>query len=289
MRVLEDTSVTTFAEHALPWLLRDPVRNNVAAQQIQMRATGSLPTEDGALWLRVLDGDELVSVALRTPPHALLLTAASREAITALADWCADRTPRLSGVNGPLPAVDDFAERWGALTGASASQIMGSRMFRLDQVIHPSGVHLAGRSATPGQVRPATPEDREMLVGWATAFHDEATPQAPRHDFGLLVDRKLAGNHLWVWQDGVPVSMLWTNPPTAGVVRVSGVYTPPAHRGHGYATACVAAVSQHELDAGAVACSLYTDLANPTSNKIYQAIGYRPVEDGRQWAFGYPD
>ena len=82
--------------------------------------------------------------------------------------------------------------------------------------------------------------------------------------------------------------MLWTNPPTAGVVRVSGVYTPVERRGHGYASACVAAVSQHELDSGAVACSLYTDLANPTSNKIYQAIGYQPVEDARQWAFAYP-
>ena len=64
------------------------------------------------------------------------------------------------------------------------------------------------------------------------------------------------------------------------------VYTPPELRGHGYASAVVAALSQRLLDAGHQYCALYTDLANPTSNSIYQKIGYTPVSDAVEYAFG---
>jgi len=124
-------------------------------------------------------------------------------------------------------------------------------------------------------------------VSWADAFAIEATPGHPPQ-LAESVDARLRHDGLlWVWQDGEPVSMAWLTPPTAGVSRVSGVYTPPPRRGRGYASACVAAASAHALSAGAEACMLYTDLANPTSNKIYQAIGYRPVADAVEWRFGY--
>ena len=49
-------------------------------------------------------------------------------------------------------------------------------------------------------------------------------------------------------------------------------------RGHGYASAAVAEVSRRLLAAGHRVC-LFTDQANPTSNRIYQALGYEPVVD----------
>jgi predicted GNAT family acetyltransferase len=70
------------------------------------------------------------------------------------------------------------------------------------------------------------------------------------------------------------------------VVRVGPVYTPPDLRGRGYASGVVAALSQHALDQGAAACMLFTDVANPTSNKIYQRIGYRYVGDFTEYRFG---
>ena len=45
---------------------------------------------------------------------------------------------------------------------------------------------------------------------------------------------------------------------------------------------------QAELDKGRRWCFLFTDLANPTSNRIYQAIGYRPVRDVRMFHFERP-
>ena len=67
--------------------------------------------------------------------------------------------------------------------------------------------------------------------------------------------------------------------PTQHGIGVGGVYTPPELRRRGYASSCVAALSQRLLDAGFEYCTLYTDLSNPTSNDIYQQIGYRPVGD----------
>jgi predicted GNAT family acetyltransferase len=66
------------------------------------------------------------------------------------------------------------------------------------------------------------------------------------------------------------------------------VYTPPALRGRGYASALVAAVSQAQLDAGRRFCFLFTDLANPTSNRIYQDIGYEAVCDVDEYRFEAP-
>ena len=72
------------------------------------------------------------------------------------------------------------------------------------------------------------------------------------------------------------------------MTRLSAVYTPLGQRGHGYASAAVAAACQRVLDGGGTACVLYADTANPTSNAIYRRIGFEPVEDGREWVFSHP-
>ena len=100
------------------------------------------------------------------------------------------------------------------------------------------------------------------------------------------VDRRLRDGRMFVWSDGrETVSMVGTGPPVAGVVRLGPVYTPASRRRRGYATALVADVSQRALAAGAAKCMLYTDLANATSNTIYQTVGYRRASDAQEYAF----
>lgn len=81
------------------------------------------------------------------------------------------------------------------------------------------------------------------------------------------------------------MSLVVTGPPTPTGTRVGPVYTPPPDRGRGFASALTAAASQDQLDAGRECCFLFTDLANPTSNTIYQAIGYEPVADVAHYRF----
>jgi predicted GNAT family acetyltransferase len=137
-------------------------------------------------------------------------------------------------------------------------------------------------TGVPGALRRAKPADRDLLIQWMHAFDVESFgPEAGRRDVAALADELVASGHRkgWVWDDGGPVSTASTTGQTPNGIRVGAVYTPPEHRGQGYATACVAAVSQAELDVGRRWCFLFTDLANPISNRIYRRIGYEPVRD----------
>jgi predicted GNAT family acetyltransferase len=283
MRCRTAPDLAIFAERALPFLERDPVRNNNAYSIVAERHLAGWPTEPDALWVSVEDdGGELVGLAIRTPPRPVVLTDMPQAAALALADHLGASHPRLPGVFGPVEPARRFALRWAALTGARVAPTEGRRLFRLHQLIPPTQV--------PGRLREARLDDRDLLIRWSAAFSLEATPTFPQPDPARPIDTRLAhGGMLWLWElSGRPVSSLWLHLPAAGVIRISGVYTPSEHRRRGYASACVAAASQAALDRGAVACVLNTDLANPTSNRIYQAIGYRPVRDSQIWSFQHP-
>jgi predicted GNAT family acetyltransferase len=117
-----------------------------------------------------------------------------------------------------------------------------------------------------------------VLLDWFTRFHTDIGEE-PRGVAGAL-DDKLSYGGMTLWEvSGKPVAMAGVTRPEAGMVRVIAVYTPPDLRGRGYGGAVTAAVTRAALDAGAEDVVLFTDLANPTSNALYQRLGYRPVED----------
>ena len=138
-------------------------------------------------------------------------------------------------------------------------------------------------TGVPGSCRTSTECDVRLLNEWARGFIAHTNEPVPAGE-DIITDRVVEGE-MWVWEhDGEPVSMAYASPPSGGVSRVSWVYTPPERRCHGYASAVVAAVTRAQLDAGN-RCLLYTDLANPTSNAIYQAIGFRRIADAVVLAF----
>ena len=127
-----------------------------------------------------------------------------------------------------------------------------------------------------GSFRLATDADTPLLDRWHQQFVD-AIEGGGRAAAPLT--QHLADGRVGLWEDaGRPVSMAYASPANGGVTRICGVWTPPELRGHGYASGVVAALSTARLEAGE-ACMLYTDLANPTTNAIYQAMGYRRIGD----------
>jgi predicted GNAT family acetyltransferase len=126
-------------------------------------------------------------------------------------------------------------------------------------------------------------------VDWFLAFAAEALADsnhpASRADAQATATHWLGARGLWVWEDEGLVAMAGAGGRTPTGIRIGAVYTPPDKRRRGYASALVAALSQAQLDAGRRFCFLYTDLANPTSNHIYQAIGYEPVCDVDEYRF----
>jgi predicted GNAT family acetyltransferase len=286
MRCVDDPGARIFAVHAWTFLDRDPIRNNVLCTSVEAACAEERPDWR---WVRVLADGELVGVAMRTPPRGPLLSDLPEPAARALAAHFAGTDAVVPSVGGPEAATTAFADHYAGLTGAEPRRGSAMRLFRLDRVAAPAGV--------PGHSRPATLADRGRILAWLDAFFAETLPAEVRDERGereAALDRRFAQGHLmWFWEvAGIPVSFAWRSPlaartrwPRTSVVRVSAVYTPPEQRGHGYASANVAAVSQRGLDAGARACMLYTDAANPTSNKIYQQIGYRLVCTAQEWRF----
>ncbi len=118
---------------------------------------------------------------------------------------------------------------------------------------------------------------------WYEAFSVEALGSVESVE--RLVDRHLQQGTAYLWENETPVSMASRVGITPNGARVSLVYTPPEHRRKGYCSTCVAALSQTLLNQGYRYCFLFTDQANPTSNHIYQAIGYQPVGDWHEYSF----
>jgi uncharacterized protein len=231
----------------------------------------------------VRDGaGDVALAALRTPPHNLVVSAATDpSALSALVTDVKSRSPSLPGVLGPMDTARAFAAVWRRVTGEGAVSERAERIYQLTAVIPP-------RPAPGGMVK-ATEGDRALLVDWLDRFNVEAHGHSDPSRAARGVHTRLTSSvgGLYLWMDDEPVCFAGAAGPTPTGIRVGPVYTPPERRRRGYASSCVAALSQVQLDAGRQRCFLFTDLANPTSNAIYQAIGYRPVCDMAEIELGY--
>ena len=234
----------------------------------------------------VRDRAQIALVAVRTPPHGLILSEPSveplpvDEAVEVLVADLAPAAPDLPTASGPKATAERFARRWSAVTGRPARLEMAERIYRLSRVLPPPSV--------PGSWRLAGERDRALLGDWLTAFFDEALPPGapppPRGTVDRLIRRD--GRQAYLWEaEGRVVSLVVASARTPNGRRIGPVYTPPGDRRRGYAAALTAAASPDQLDSGLRFCFLFTDLANPTSNAVYQRIGYEPVADIDQYRF----
>jgi predicted GNAT family acetyltransferase len=212
---------------------------------------------------------------LRMPQHGALLSEMPPAAATELAVRLAGTD--LSAIAGPDEVADAFATEWQRLTGATPQVTGRQRLYRLGTLTPPE-------PPAAGADRVAEAADRELLLDWMSTFHTEIGHE-PRQ-VEEFVDDKLSYGGLLVWEHaGRPVSMAAGSRPTAGMVRVQAVFTPPEHRAKGYAGAATVAVTRAALAAGATEVVLFTDLNNPTSNALYQRLGFTPIAERRTVEF----
>jgi len=286
-RVKMTADPSAFLAEASGYLQADPLLTTVVStvthRAVQQATAGTPPPDYPRWWAVVRDhGGEIAGVAMRTapfPPHPLFVLGVPIEAAAALAGELRDRGEEVRGVNGSLPAASSVASEIARLCGGTVRTWEHTRLYELKNLIPPSAV--------PGSPRFANGQDLELCLTWFAAFHDDAAEQAGRdvsdgavtmvteHD----LKERISELRVLLWEvHGRPVHLCGFNAPSFGVSRVGPVYTPREHRGSGYASAGVAEVSRRLLAEGSRVC-LYTDQANPTSNKIYRALGFEPVVD----------
>jgi hypothetical protein len=266
------------------YLAASPVVNTVVTTVAHRLLAEGVEPSDRDWWLVVSDDDgSLVGAAVRSTtfgPYPPFLLPMPDDAAVSLARALHERGELVWGINGALPAAAVCAAEVTRLAGGRVEVSRHTRLHELGELVPPAPV--------PGRLVVATLDDVDLVSEWLTAFMGDADEQAGRPR-GANADElpepevlrhNLRSGRLWFWVDesGRPVHLTGANPPAFGVARIGPVYTPPAERGRGWASNAVAEVSRLILAEGARAC-LFTDQANPTSNKIYTALGYRPVVD----------
>jgi predicted GNAT family acetyltransferase len=284
LTVREHASVDEFLAVAGSFLgAREAENNLLFGISSAIRATPEVFGDDPPRFATVIDATgRVVGATLRTPPHNQVLSwIDDSAAVDALVQALRDEP--LPGLLGPTEAAACFAAGWTDATGQTARVETAERTFRLERVVPPS------RPAA-GTWRMAEERDRDLITQWVIAFTAEALPEEPPPpDPAGAADRwiKRRGRVAYLWEDEEEVvSWVGAGGETPHGIRIGPVYTPPSMRNRGYASSLTAAASADQLAAGRRFCFLFTDLANPTSNKIYQAIGYQPVCDVDLYRFG---
>jgi uncharacterized protein len=225
---------------------------------------------------------KIMLAAMLIPPHAiLLLEKEEADGIAAaphLADYLIKENYAIQKVHAPKTVGKAFSVHWTAAHQLEEKVLMDVRLYTLQSVIQPA--------VRPGKLRLATESDLTFLPQWIVEMTGEINQLMTREEAEEYANTRVRDGFLFIWEDGgKAVCMASKTRPNVKGVAVNLVYTPKELRGKGYASACVAALSEHLLQEGYEFCSLFTDLANPTSNKIYQNIGYQPVCDFVEFKF----
>jgi predicted GNAT family acetyltransferase len=279
MTLVYCSNPTEFRVHAEAFLTRHEAENNLSLGLLNNMDDGNYP-ERYLSFHQASDGT-IDGTAVLTPPYNVVLSyPCSQAALDAIADDLLVRYPEMHGVNGDKTSSAYFAKVWTARTGKSAPLELGMHIYKLEKVQFPVGI--------AGEMRRATEDNRDLLVNWALAFQQEALNESDEERAQRMVNNYITSSERFMavwWHQGKPVSMAGASGRTPNGIRIGVVYTPPEYRQRGYASANVAALSQKMLDEGRTFCFLFTDSSNPTSNHVYQQIGYEWVSDVDTYKF----
>ncbi len=272
-----------FLELASPLLEADEARHNLIFGICSTLEERPDAYPEFHLWV-ALDHGRAVGAALMTEPFNVVVAKPTAPTVLSrLASAIGQQGVSPPGATGAVPEITDFAAAWKEQTGDEPHLEMEQRIYSLTSVRPVTGVD--------GRMRWATEEDGPLVKMWFMEFSDEALPRRERHELDARTERMIelrlqgSSGRFAIWEDEGPASVAGYSGRTPNGVRIGPVYTPPELRRSGYATALVAALSQHLLLSGHRFCFLYTDLSNRTSNSIYQQVGYVPVCDSAMYRF----
>ncbi len=272
-----------FVDQTLPDLSRDETRNNlILGLALRLKQDRHAYTEQDPLMAVVSDeSGKNLAMAIMTPPFPMIVQSEPLhpQALETLADALLKNGWNLPGVNGVSEVSDAFAQIWDRMTGQIVGLLMSLRAYELRKV--------ADLEYPTGEMRVAEEKDAQKVAEMQNAMREELVLQPGNAATVESALKTIQQQLTFFWVvDGEVVSITTAVRPQIKGICISGVYTPPEFRRRGYARALVAEVTKEMLSRGFELTNLFTDLANPTSNKIYQEVGYKAVCDYHQYSFG---
>jgi predicted GNAT family acetyltransferase len=275
--------VESFYDRVYSFLIEREAENNLIFSilntiKLNINTYGDQPP----LLILVKRNEKLELVSIQTPPFDLILSYTDNlQSIETMITSLIQKNIELPGVLGPKDSVLKFLNLWAAKKNVNSKLKTNERIYKLTEVSKDTlGIRRVIRS---------TKKYHSLIIRWAKDFIREAFPESFEVQI-KNIEKRLEpdieqGKFFLLLENNRVVSMVRKAGKTPNGNLVNYVYTPPTLRKKGYATECVAYLSKHILGEGNQFCFLFTDLANPISNSIYQRIGYKPVIDVDQYDF----
>jgi GNAT superfamily N-acetyltransferase len=304
-RFMVDHHAAAFLQQAAPLLEADPYTTNVIRLASEHLRAGERLPQATDRWITVIDSSGVLGVAFWSPPHRLCLSAMPVVQAEALAVWLGASGSKelgtdpatISGVTGPADVAAAFARRWTRCFGVPSALDTTARMLVL-----PGRLAAVALRGAPGAARVAAMDDLELVATWFAAFEQEAVPHEPPVAAGRVA-RMLQAGRVWLWcaeapgetegraeagaaGDAPPVALAGWHWAPGAMARIGPVYTPPAQRGRGFASALTAAVARQCAERNAPGVVLYADATNAVANRVYERLGFVAHHDHAQWRFG---
>ncbi len=279
----EDISI--FSDLAFPFLLNHEVENGLILTILNsLKRNIHRYGVEQPLLLTLTKGNDVKLITIRTPPHDLLISYTDElDTIEILVEFLLKRKEKLPGVLGFKEAADKFTRLWCEKSSLDSHLLRNERIFKLEEVSEDTlGIN---------KFHVATKEYEKIVLNWTRKMLKEALSEITNEELDRNINNfkeEFENNNSQIFllfDDNEPVSMARKAGKSPNGNAINLVYTPPSLRRRGYATECVAKLSKLLLDEGNKYCFLFTDLSNPTSNSIYQKIGYRPVIDENHYKF----
>jgi ribosomal protein S18 acetylase RimI-like enzyme len=265
------SDAASFLAVADAFLRAAEVENSMIAVPAARMLAAPQSDDTGGYFATAADGDGVVAAAFHGSSGGVLVTAGPDRAFAPIAADLAGRDRKPNSVVGPLAACEAFARAWRERTGQGRALRFHLRYFALTEI--PSSPPAEGRMRVPCR------DEYRLIADWQVAFIDEVGLPEDAALTRRKALQRLERGQVRVWAHGGPTSFAGYGDGAVDTARIAPVYTPPARRGRDYASALVAGLSRELFARGKRAIFLTTDVANPTSNSIYEKIGYRPVAD----------
>ncbi|MFX1338877.1 MAG: GNAT family N-acetyltransferase [Promethearchaeota archaeon] len=283
MKVEFYEDINEFIDLAFPFLLKNEAENNLAFMILNSLKENLHRYGDYKPHLiTVSENDEIKLISFRTPPYNQFISYTDiLITVDLLIEELIKKNAILPGVLGFKKGAERFAKLWCMRNGLKPQLVRNERGHKLIQIAEET---IGNRTFIIG-----TEANQSIILKWAEEMVLEAglMTEAGQMERTLnqikqdIIDQKM----FLLLDNDEPVSMARNAGKTPNGNLINFVYTPPHLRRNGYATECVAKLSKQLLDGGNKFCFLFTDLANPISNSIYQKIGYRPVIDLDEYKF----
>lgn len=233
----------------------------------------------------IVEGKELIAlktsddnaIALQNPGHAMWLWVNEKlekskinEIINSLCSQLKDN--KLCSISGKPEFVKIFAEQYSKILGVSNKLSLSMESYQCQKIIKPKGVQ--------GKLIKAQLSNMDIVAKfWVSFVFDCFGINVVEEKQIPVVESMIKSGNLYLWEvDKKICGMVNIAHKSERYARINNVYTPPAERKRGYASAMVAELSSGLIKEG-LALMLYADIKNSNSNKVYKTIGF--IESGR--------